>query len=119
MLCLVLTLVVSISLSISTVAFPSGYIYSNAASKWHKISVASPSYYSERQDEASVQLKNHLPHTSSNPARAPWHVFLFLNGKTVSQLPVNDRFDCGIEMFETRTENGQGRCGKFASWTVE
>ena len=25
----------------------------------------------------------------------------------------------GIEMLETRTENGQGRCGKFAFWTVE
>lgn len=103
----------------STVAFPSGYIYSNATPKWHKISVASSSYYSESQDDAIVQHNDYLPHTSLHPVRAPWHVFWFLDGRTVSQLPVNDRFDCGIETFETRMEDGQRRCRKFAFWTVE
>ena len=78
----------------NTVAFPSVYIYNNASSKWHKRLVAPPSYYLESQDEVSVQLDNHLPHTSSNPARAPRRVFCFLDGITVSQLPINDRFDC-------------------------
>ena len=119
MLCLALALVVSILLSISTVTFPSGYIYSYASSRWHKISVVSSSYFSESQDDPSVQLNKHLPHTSPNPARAPPHVFLFPSRRTVSQVPVNDRPDCSIGMVETRTEDGQRRCGRLAIWTVE
>ena len=47
-------------LSRSPVAVSSDYIYSNASSKWHKRSVAPLSYYSESQNDASVELNNHL-----------------------------------------------------------
>ena len=93
MLYLVATLDVSIFIPISTVAFPFGYIYNNSFSEWHQESVAPPSYYSESQDDASVQHDDHFPSTSPHPAGAP-HVFCFLDVITVSQLPVNDRSDC-------------------------
>ena len=108
MLYLVLALIGLMFSSISTFNFPTGYIYSNASRKRHRRSVALPSYHSESQGEADVELNNHLTYTKTNPAKAPWHVFCLLEGETTNQLPVNDRFDSSIAVLHTLTDGRKG-----------
>lgn len=119
MLCLVLTLIGSIFLSISTVAFPLGFIYSNQCAKWHIGSVTVPPYYSKSQDEASVELNNHLAaHTNTIRVRAPY-LFCFPEGETVARLPVIDRCDCSVEILDTLMEYPPGRDRGLVIWSLE
>ena len=109
MLCLVFTLIGSIYLSISTVAFSSGFIYSNESSKCHEIPVVLPSHYLDSQDEASVEVSNHITYTNTNRARALLHLFCFLEAEIIYRLPVNYSPNYSIEIFVTLTEHAQGR----------
>ena len=106
--CSVLTLIGSIFLSISTVAFPSGFIYSKTSSKCHIIPVVLPSHYLDSQDETGVELNNHLTYTATNPAKAPGHVFCLLEGENTIQPPVNDIFDSSIAVLHTLTDGRKG-----------
>ena len=46
-------------------------------------------------------------------------MFCFLEGETISQLPINNRFHCSIAIFDTLTEGAQGRYREMVIWSVE
>ena len=81
--------------------------------------VALPSHYSDSSDEASVELNNHLAYTNTISARAPWHVFCFLEAEILDRLPVNDSLNFIIDILDTLTEHAQGRRGELVIWSVE
>lgn len=83
MLCVVHTFIGSMLLFINPVAFPSGFIYSKASSKWHKSSVALPSDYLDSQDRGNVERNNRLIYTNTNCARAPEHAFYIVEGEII------------------------------------